>query len=127
MPPSAYPSRPIDRSIPVDLTGDMAAYVWGLTVNDQAGAPAPVAKGERVERVMRNSTMMSHPMHLHGTSFQVTEINGQAFPGAMRDTVLVPPRATVKVVFDAVNPGLWAYHCHNPLSSGRRHVHHAGL
>ena len=27
--------------------------------------------------------------------------------------ILVPPRATVKVVFDADNPGLWAYHCHN--------------
>lgn len=108
-----YRTRPVDRSIPVDLTGDMAAYVWGLTVNDMAGAPATVAKGERVELVMRNTTMMSHPMHLHGTSFQVTEINGQTFPGAVRDTVLVTPRTTVKVVFDADNPGLWAYHCHN--------------
>jgi FtsP/CotA-like multicopper oxidase with cupredoxin domain len=25
----------------------------------------------------------------------------------------VPPKATVKVVFDADNPGIWAYHCHN--------------
>jgi FtsP/CotA-like multicopper oxidase with cupredoxin domain len=62
---------------------------------------------------MRNTTMMSHPMHLHGPSFQVTEINGQSFAGAMRDTVLVTPRTTVKVVFDADNPGLWAFHCHN--------------
>jgi FtsP/CotA-like multicopper oxidase with cupredoxin domain len=31
----------------------------------------------------------------------------------VRDTVLVPPRTTVKVAFDADNPGLWAYHCHN--------------
>ena len=72
-----------------------------------------VAKGERVELVMRNTTMMSHPMHLHGPSFQVTEINGQSFPGAVRDTVLVTPRSTVKVVLDADNPGLWAFHCHN--------------
>ncbi|MGH8431382.1 MAG: multicopper oxidase family protein, partial [Solimonas sp.] len=47
-----YRARPVDRSIPVDLTGDMAAYVWGLTVNDMAGAPVTVAKGERVELVM---------------------------------------------------------------------------
>ena len=62
---------------------------------------------------MRNGTMMAHPMHLHGHSFQVTEINGRALAGAIRDTVLVPPRTTVKVIFDADNPGLWAYHCHN--------------
>ena len=107
------PSRPIDRSVPVDLTGNMANYDWGISVNGMAGAPVTVARGERVELVMRNTTMMSHPMHLHGPSFQVTEINGQGFPGAMRDTVLVPPRTTVKVVYDADNPGLWAFHCHN--------------
>jgi FtsP/CotA-like multicopper oxidase with cupredoxin domain len=108
-----FPSRPIDRSVPVDLIGNMANYTWGLAVNGLPGAPVTVAKGERVELVMRNTTMMSHPMHLHGPSFQVTEINGQSFPGAMRDTVLVTPRSTVKVVLDADNPGLWAFHCHN--------------
>ena len=107
------PSRPVDRSVPVDLTGTMIGYSWGLAVHGMAGAPVTVAQGERVELVMRNTTMMSHPMHLHGHSFQVTEINGQSLAGAMRDTVLVTPRTTVKVVFDADNPGLWAYHCHN--------------
>jgi len=91
----------------------MMGYVWGMDVHGQGGAPVTVAKGQRIELVMRNTTMMSHPMHLHGHSFQVTEIDGQAFAGAMRDTVLVTPRSTVKVIFDSDNPGLWAYHCHN--------------
>ncbi|MGH6851834.1 MAG: multicopper oxidase domain-containing protein [Methylocella sp.] len=30
----------------------------------------------------------------------------------MRDTVLVPPKTTVTVAFDADNPGWWAFHCH---------------
>lgn len=107
------PSRPIDRSVPVDLTGTMSGYVWGMAVHGMEAVPVGVEKGERVELTMRNTTMMAHPMHLHGHSFQVTEISGQAFAGAVRDVVLVPPRATVKVVFDADNPGLWAYHCHN--------------
>lgn len=107
------PSRPIDRPVPVDLTGNMSAYVWGMAVHGMEGVPVTVEKGERVELVMRNTTMMAHPMHMHGPSFQVTEINGQAFPGAVRDVVLVPPRTTVKVVFDADNPGIWAFHCHN--------------
>ena len=106
------PSRPIDRSVPIDLVGNMAAYTWGIAVHGQEALPIGVEKGERVELVMRNTTMMSHPMHLHGPSFQVTEINGQAFAGAVRDVVLVPPRTTVKVVFDADNPGMWAFHCH---------------
>jgi FtsP/CotA-like multicopper oxidase with cupredoxin domain len=51
-------------------------------------------------------------MHLHGHVFQVTEIDGQGFPGATRDTVLVLPRQTVKVQFDAAYPGYWMLHCH---------------
>ena len=106
-------AKPIDKSIPVDLTGTMMGYIWGMTVNDQGGLPATIDKGQRVELVMRNRTMMAHPMHLHGHLFQVVEINGKPLRGAVRDSVLVAPRATVKVVFDADNPGLWAFHCHN--------------
>ncbi|MFO1082337.1 MAG: multicopper oxidase family protein [Reyranellaceae bacterium] len=106
-------NRPVDRSIPVELTGAMMGYIWGMTVHGQGGEPATVAKGQRIELAMRNGTMMDHPMHLHGHSFQVTEIDGRQIAGAVRDTILVPPRSTVKVQFDADNPGLWAFHCHN--------------
>ena len=49
--------------------------------------------------------MMSHPMHLHGHQFQVTNINGVDIPGAVRDTVLIPPMSMVTIAFDADNPG----------------------
>lgn len=106
--------RRADRVIQMALTGDMAAYVWSLN-NKVYGQDTPpiIKKGERVEIVMPNRTMMSHPMHLHGHVFQVVEINGRRFPGAMRDTVLVPPKTTVTIAFDADNPGKWAFHCHN--------------
>jgi FtsP/CotA-like multicopper oxidase with cupredoxin domain len=107
------PAKPVDRSVPVDLVGTMASYSWGMVINHLGGAPVTVKRGERVELVMRNTTMMAHPMHLHGHNFQVTEIGGMKIAGAVRDSVLVPPMATVRVVFDADNPGLWAYHCHN--------------
>jgi FtsP/CotA-like multicopper oxidase with cupredoxin domain len=106
-------ARPVDRSVPVDLTGTMIGYIWGMPVEGMGGVTVTVAKGQRVELVMRNVTMMAHPMHLHGHSFQVTEIDGQRFSGAIRDSILVPPKKTVKVIFDANNPGLWAFHCHN--------------
>jgi FtsP/CotA-like multicopper oxidase with cupredoxin domain len=91
----------------------MMGYVWGMPINGMGGLPGTVDRGERVEIVFRNSTMMSHPMHLHGHVFQVVEVDGKPIRGALRDTILVPPKATLKVQFDADNPGLWAFHCHN--------------
>ena len=106
--------RKPDRSHRVDLMGDMMGYVW--TINGKVygeGEPLMVRQGERVELAMRNGTMMSHPMHLHGHRFQVVGIGNARLRGALRDTVLVPPGAAVTVAFDAGNPGRWAFHCHN--------------
>jgi FtsP/CotA-like multicopper oxidase with cupredoxin domain len=96
------------------LSGDMQAYVWMMDNQVYPKiTPVTVSAGTRVELVMRNKTMMSHPMHLHGHRFQVIGFDQQRFPGAVRDTVLVPPLRTVTVAFDADNPGRWAFHCHN--------------
>jgi FtsP/CotA-like multicopper oxidase with cupredoxin domain len=107
--------RKADRIHTINLTGDMAKYIWSL--NNVAWTPSvpplPIASGERVELVMVNQTGMPHPMHLHGHEFQVVEIDGKRFPGAVRDTVLVPPGRRVVIAFDANNsPGTWAFHCH---------------
>lgn len=106
--------RKADRVHILNLTGEMAGYVWSINgVPWRRGAPPlPVAKGERVELAFVNQTPMPHPMHLHGHAFQVVEIDGERFPGAVRDTVLVTPGRRVVVAFDANNPGWWALHCH---------------
>ena len=98
----------------VMLTGGDEGYQWGFN-----GKPMMhdvlfrVKHSTRVELTMHNMTSMAHPMHLHGHYFQVTSINGQAFEGALRDTVLIPPDNMVSVEFDADNPGTWAFHCHH--------------
>jgi FtsP/CotA-like multicopper oxidase with cupredoxin domain len=93
----------------------MRGYEWGINgavYGDHA--PLELRQGERVELAFHNKTMMAHPMHMHGVPFQVVEINGQRFSGALRDTVLVPPiGGRVTVAFDATNLGDWAMHCHN--------------
>lgn len=108
------PPKPADHVHRVALTGSMQDYVWEINGrvygHDQ---PLMVTRGQRVELVMTNQTMMSHPMHLHGHAFQVVDFNGKRFTGAVRDTVLVPPQQSVTVAFDADNPGRWAFHCHN--------------
>jgi FtsP/CotA-like multicopper oxidase with cupredoxin domain len=107
-------SRQTDRVHTLNLTGDMASYVWSINdiVWNKDVPPLPVAVGERVELVIVNHTPMPHPMHLHGHQFQVVEIGGKRISGAVRDTVLAPPRERVTVAFDADNPGTWAFHCH---------------
>lgn len=109
----ALADRLVDRKIPVSLTGVMRGYIWNMPINDLIGMPALCAKDERVELAFENKTSMSHPMHLHGHVFQVVEIDGKRFAGAVRDTILVTPKSKVTIAFDADNPGLWAFHCHN--------------
>jgi FtsP/CotA-like multicopper oxidase with cupredoxin domain len=106
--------RKADRVHTLNLTGEMAGYIWSINnvVWNKDVPPLAVAKGERVELVFVNQTPMSHPMHLHGHEFQVVDIDGYRFSGAVRDTVLVPPNRRVTVAFDANNPGYWALHCH---------------
>lgn len=104
-----YAQRRVDKAFHVALTGTMTGYRWGL----EFGAPLRISRGDRVEITMRNTSMMAHPMHLHGHHFQVVAINGQRFAGAMRDTVHIPPDTSVTIAFDADNAGKWAFHCHH--------------
>lgn len=108
------PQRSVSKIIPIVLQGNMMSYVW--KINNQIWpnmTPITVTEGDRVELVFDNQTPMSHPMHLHGHTFQVTNINGQEFLGAKRDTFLVLPHSKVKIQFDASYPGAWLFHCHN--------------
>jgi FtsP/CotA-like multicopper oxidase with cupredoxin domain len=88
--------------------------MWGL--NGKSGmhdTVFTVRQGERIEVTLNNVTQMAHPMHLHGHYFRVVALNGRRFLGALRDTILVPPSETVTIMFDAENPGTWAFHCHH--------------
>lgn len=108
--------RRVDREIPVVLTGSMSPYKWFINGRGwEDRDPLRVAKGQRVVFNFVNQTPMGHPMHLHGHAFQVISLNGKALRGALRDTVQVPPKSSVKIAFDADNPGRWVMHCHNLL------------
>ena len=97
------------KSFKMSLTGDMAAYKWGI----ETSPSLLVDLGDRVEVTITNNTMMAHPMHLHGHHFQVVAIDDRRFSGAVRDTVLLPPMRSVTIAVDANNSGQWAFHCHH--------------
>jgi FtsP/CotA-like multicopper oxidase with cupredoxin domain len=106
--------EPVTHSEVLTLTGEEKTYVWGFN-----GKPMMhdvlfnVRSGERVEIAMQNTTMMAHPMHLHGHYFKVVQIGDKRIDGAVRDTILVPAGERVAIQFDADNPGSWAFHCHH--------------
>jgi len=105
------PERRPDRTHDLVLGGDMAAYQW--TINDRMYSKRrdlQVRPGEVVRLKMTNSTMMFHPMHLHGHTFQVRSATGR---GPRKDTVMVLPGETVTADLVADNPGQWLVHCHN--------------
>jgi len=122
--PTTLPEGP-DRTHRLVLGGDMARYVW--TINGQAypkADPLPIRLGERVRLEMRNTTMMWHPMHLHGHFFRVLQGANELCP--LKHTVNVAPSQTVTVEFTADNPGNWFFHCHNlyHLEAGMARVFH---
>lgn len=96
------------------LQGSMQPYLWtidGRTWGDHD--PVLATSGERVELTFHNMSMMGHPMHLHGHEFQVIGIGGTRLAGAVRDTVYVPPMASVTIAVDAGEAARWMLHCHH--------------
>lgn len=100
--------RSPDATAPVQLTGQMAPYEWGINGTKFGdNDPIEVSKGQRVRLDLVNMTMMTHPFHLHGHTF------GLISSGLRKDTVLMPPMASIPVELQADNVGQWAAHCHN--------------
>lgn len=102
-------------------SGSDPAGMMQWTINGKSWpetAPLNVKLGSVVKvRLYNRDTKMMHPMdhpiHLHGTSFQVVSVNGQKPPREMwKDTFAVPAGQFVDIAFTYTNPGDWMLHCH---------------
>ncbi|MFI9758216.1 multicopper oxidase family protein [Streptomyces sp. NPDC051963] len=110
----ALPQKEPDRTLRLRLTGGMAKYDWAFDKKPYSAKQRhPVQAGERVRLEFSNSTTMWHPIHLHGHTFSLANVEG----GPRKDTAVVLPNGTLTVDFDADNPGLWMIHCHNVYHS----------
>jgi hypothetical protein len=90
----------------------MVRYAWAfnnkvLSENSQI----MIRQGETVQFVLENTTMMAHPLHLHGHFFRV--LNGQGDFSPLKHTVNVPAMQTVTIEFLANEEKDWFFHCHN--------------
>ncbi len=110
VPTTLHSDRPT-RIVHLFLTGNMRRYVW--SINDLPLSKADkilINKGENVRFVMHNTTMMSHPMHLHGHFFRVVNKQGEYSP--LKHTVNIEPMETLTMEFAATEDKDWFFHCH---------------
>ncbi|NCI46767.1 multicopper oxidase family protein [Sediminibacterium soli] len=105
------PEGPV-RELFFELTGNMNRYVW--TINNKTVSETDkilIRKGENIRIVIRNNSMMRHPMHLHGHFFRV--LNGQGDYSPLKTVLDIMPMETDTIEFHASEQrGDWYFHCH---------------
>ena len=65
--------------------------------------------------ILKNTAHMAHPFHMHGVHFQVLDRTSKIdFPTdkGYKDTVLVMPLETVRIIVTFTMPGMFVHHCH---------------
>ncbi len=100
------------KTMRFELTGNMNRYVW--TLDNKVVSEADkilIKKGENIQIVLYNNTMMRHPMHLHGHDFRL--LNGQGEYAVMKNVIDIMPMERDTIEFAATEAGGdWFFHCH---------------
>jgi uncharacterized cupredoxin-like copper-binding protein len=114
-----------ERPLPLAIFPDSSYDVSNGSLGDQVGKNGGlvnVALGEVVDIRITNPTMMQHPFHLHGHKFYLlggSDTVGDSVHPVSKDSISVPPSASIRlrVLFD--NPGPWLFHCHTSYHLAR--------
>ena len=107
-------------SIPDTL--EMTNYNY-FTMNGRVGNGVPGWKlppmkarmGERIRIRVTNLSMLTHPVHLHGHNFVITDWGGGFLPEHQQikaNTINVSAAEVRVLEFTARAPGKWMFHCH---------------
>ncbi|HBC3492457.1 multicopper oxidase family protein [Vibrio alginolyticus] len=106
---------------PADKSGKAIPQFWLMNKRAWEGMskdniPAPLSTLEMGKTYifnLKNVTQYHHPIHLHGHTFTVLELDGKKLDEPFHtDTVLLGKNGSAKAAFVADNPGRWMYHCH---------------
>jgi CopA family copper-resistance protein len=99
------------REVHLKVTGNMLRYVWSFDNKTLSQADKIlIRKGENVRFIFENTSMMRHPLHLHGHFFRVVNAQGEYSP--MKHTFDIKPMETVTIEFEATEEKDWFFHCH---------------
>jgi len=108
---STLPDVPF-RELNFELTGNMNRYVW--TMDNKTISETDkilIKKGENIRIILKNNSMMRHPMHLHGHFFRIVNQYGDYSP--LKNVMDIMPMETNVIEFHASEDyGDWYFHCH---------------
>lgn len=105
------PNKPIKGIIKMDLFGYMDRFIWFINgVPEYKAKPIPLEPGNRYRIIFTNTSMMHHPMHIHGHWLILR--NGNSSYDPLLHTIDVPPGSTVTADIDTDASGQWFFHCH---------------
>jgi FtsP/CotA-like multicopper oxidase with cupredoxin domain len=101
------------RIIPLVFEPRTDGNLWAINGKSYPKTdPFFVKPGVRNRLVFDNRCDMSHPVHLHRHTFELTRFAGKQTSGVVKDVVLVPKRSIVEVDLMANAPGASLFHCH---------------
>jgi manganese oxidase len=113
---------PVPASLgPKNVVKEMAmvlndAGTIGLSLNGKsfpATEPVTLNVGESMIVHYMNEGLMAHPMHLHQPVGYIIAKDGVPLSVPMpSDTINVAPGERYTVLYTALDPGVWAWHCH---------------
>ena len=86
---------------------------WASVDHKDLGAPlAALKRGQSYVFELKNVTPHTHPIHIHGHTFEVLKSSLRKRPVYRADTVLIAPNERLEVAILADNLGKWMLHCH---------------
>ncbi len=102
---------------PVPDTMEMSNFNY-FTMNGRAApdiTPMNAKVGEKIRVRCLNLSMLTHPIHLHGHSYKITEYGSGFLPESqhiLANTINISAAEVRTVEFTAGRPGKWLFHCH---------------
>ncbi len=115
------PQSLIDQGYPKEATKHVSmvlndAGTIGLSLNGKsfpATEPYTIRVGQTMMVTYYNEGLLVHPMHLHQPMGWIIAKDGvPMITPEPTDTLLIAPGERYTVLYKAVEPGVWAWHCH---------------
>lgn len=105
------PNKPLDGVIKMELFGYMDRFIWFINGEPEYKVhPIVLEPNKRYRFIFTNTSMMRHPIHIHGHWFILRNGHGSYDP--LLHTLDIPPGATVTADVDTDASGQWFFHCH---------------
>lgn len=106
------PNKPVAGIIRMELFGYMDHFIWFINgLPEYKAKPISIQEGKRYRIIFTNTSMMRHPMHIHGHWFILR--NGHGAYDPLLHTIEMAPGATAVADVDADASGQWFFHCHH--------------